>query len=304
MTIPNYQAIMAPLLHRLADGQPHRVRDLADELAKDFGLTDEELSEVLPSGRSSVWRSRLHWATQYLSQARAIDRLARGVFAINDRGRALLAEHPDRIGNDELEPFQEFREFRARSRAVGAPSSPQGEPAPVLEVTPDERIAAAVAEVHAAVASELLQRIGSQPPHFLERLVLRLLVAMGYAGARGSTDHLGRSGDEGVDGVIKQDALGLDRIYIQAKRYALDRTIGRPEIQAFVGALQGAQASRGVFITTGKVSREGREYVDRVPQHIVLLDGTELARLMIEHGVGVQAERTFILVKVDEDLFD
>ncbi len=306
--IPDYQALMAPVLHQLGDGNQHAVKDIASALASDLGLTEDELAEVLPSGQLTVWRSRVHWATQYLYQAGAISRARRGVFLITDRGRALIAANPQRVGNADLDQFEEFRDFKKRGRTTAKVSA-----TPALErmtefavdrATPYDRIASAAGEANAAVAAELLTRINEQPPTFLERVVLQLLVAMGYAGALGNPEHLGRSGDEGVDGVLNQDALGLDRIYVQAKRYASGKTVGRPDIQAFVGALHGAHATRGVFITTSRFSDEAREYTRLVQQRLVLIDGDELTRLMVQHGVGVQTEQTVALKRVDEDFFE
>lgn len=311
MTIPDYQTLMAPVLHELSDGREWAAKDLAAALVPVFSLADEELAQTLPSGQS-LWRSRVQWATQYLYQARAIVRPRRGVFMITDRGRTLLAAHPARVGNEHLEEFEEFRDFKNRSRTeattpthrTSATPAPVTAPSAPSDATPYDRIASAAAEANAAVAAELLQRINEQPPEFLERVVLDLLVAMGYAGALGKQEHLGRSGDEGIDGVLDQDALGLDRIYIQAKRYASGRTVGRPDIQGFVGALHGAQASRGVFITTSRFSPEARAYTAVVPQRLVLIDGDQLARLMVTHGVGVQTEQTITLKKIDEDFFE
>jgi restriction system protein len=220
-----------------------------------------------------------------------------------------LRDSPTGIGNRELEQFPEFREFRFRARdqrraAGDEPRTDMLADVQADEQTPQDRIEAAVSEANAAVASDLLTRVLSQSPDFLERLVLQLLEAMGYTGSLGRTDHLGKTADEGVDGVVDQDALGLDRIYIQAKRYRPDRPISRPDVQSFVGALQGQQANRGVFITTSSFTREAREYVERLTQRVVLIDGTQLARLMIQHGVGVQPEQTVVLVKVDEDYFE
>lgn len=306
MTLPDYQSLMAPFLNELADGQAHAVRDVADQLANHLALPEAELSEPLPSGKITVWRSRVHWASQYLYQAGAITRSRRGIFVITDRGRALLANHPDRVGNDELMQFEEFRDFKQRARSAQRTAEPlQSDVEPASQwASPQDRLESAVSEANATVAADLLRRINEQPPVFLERVVLDLLVALGYAGAMGRAEQLGRSGDEGVDGVVREDALGLDRIYVQAKRYGSGRTVGRPEIQAFVGALHGAQASRGVFITTSRFSREAVDYVDRVPQRVVLIDGDELTRLMVEHGVGVQAEQTYVLRRVDEDFFE
>lgn len=170
--------------------------------------------------------------------------------------------------------------------------------------TPYDRVAAAAHEANTAVAAELLLRINEQPPAFLEKVVLDLLVAMGYAGAMGKQQHLGKSGDEGIDGAIYQDRLGLERIYVQAKRYASGRVVGRPDIQGFIGALQGAQSSRGVFITTSRFSNEARTFLNFVPQRVILLDGDEMTQLMVEHGVGVQTFDTVTLRKIDEDFFD
>lgn len=173
-----------------------------------------------------------------------------------------------------------------------------------MQVTPREQLVNAVEEANAAVAAELLERIRERDPAFLEQMVLRLLTAMGYGGRAGAAEHLGRSGDQGLDGVIRQDALGLDRVYVQAKRYGADHSVGRPEIQAFVGALHGAQADRGVFIATSRFTADAREYAERVPARIVLIDGIRLTELMVLHNVGVQEEETFVLKRVDEDFFD
>lgn len=303
--LPDYQSLMAPVLHQLRGGEPRTVLELTRTLAPQFQLTDDQLAVMLPSGKTSVWRSRVRWAVAYLYQAKAVERTARGIYQITARGRQLLDAHPNHITNSELRAYEEFRDFLSRSRPVDGRVVTQEAPrADTERSTPNDRIAAAVGDAHAAVAHELLDRVMSQPPYFLERLVLELLAAMGYTGAKGTADHVGRSGDEGIDGVVNQDALGLDRIYVQAKRYALDRSVGRPDVQAFVGALHGQQADRGIFITTAHFTREALEYSQRVAQRIVLVDGPRLAQLMIDHGVGTQVEQSFALVRVDEDFFD
>ncbi|MGH3584767.1 MAG: restriction endonuclease, partial [Pseudonocardia sp.] len=203
-----------------------------------------------------------------------------------------------------LSRFDDYLEFRARTKA--SPSEPvsNGE-VPQDDGTPLEAIASAVRESNEALAAEVLQRVLDQPPAFLEQLVLTLLSAMGYGGRAGaSTEHLGRSGDGGIDGVVRQDVLGLDRVYVQAKRYAAENTVGRPDIQAFVGALHGQQADRGVFITTSRFSADAGAYVEKIPNRIVLIDGRRLAELMILHNVGVQEETTVVLKRLDEDFFD
>ena len=212
------------------------------------------------------------------------------------------AHRAGRSSTADLMQFAEFVDFVNRSKRLTAVA--EAAVAPAGDVSPQERMEAAASELEAAVAAELLQRINAQPPAFLEKVVLDLLVAMGYGGVLGRADHLGGTGDEGVDGVVRQDALGLDLIYVQAKRYASGRVVGRPDIQAFVGALQGAQATRGVFITTSRFSSDGVVYADRVSQRVVLIDGQELTRLMVEHGVGVQTDQMYVMRRVDEVFFE
>lgn len=279
---------MVPVLRHLLDGYEHPSKEIIAALALEFGLSDADLAERIPSGYLTTWQSRVHWANTHLCQARAIARPRRGVHSITDRGRQLLAQHPDRIVLKDLEQFKEFRDFRARSRRA-RPADPQepieiptSSPAEPVEVeAPDVRAAAAAQEANAAVESDLLQLLNDQAPDFLERAVLDLLVAMGYAGAKGRQLHLGKTGDEGFDGVIYQDKLGLDRVYIQAKRYRSGKRIGRPDLQGFVGALQYAQASRGVFITTSSYTNDARTYASHLQQRVILIDGDELAHLMV-----------------------
>ena len=310
VSVPDFQTVMVPVLRHLQDGQEHQSKEIIAALALEFGLSDDDLAERIPSGYLTTWQSRVHWANTHLYQARAITRSRRGVYSITDRGRQLLGQHPDRIVLKDLEQFKEFRDFRARGRAKPADSkeptetsAPMG-PEPAVEVeAPDLRAAAAAEEANAAVQSDLLRHLNEQPPEFLERAVLDLLVAMGYAGAKGRQLHLGKSGDEGFDGVIYQDKLGLDRVYIQAKRYRSGKAVGRPDLQGFVGALQYAQASRGVFITTSRYTNDARTYASHLQQRVILIDGDELAHLMVDHGVGVQTKHTFVLREIDEDYF-
>ncbi|MBM7860750.1 restriction system protein [Lentzea nigeriaca] len=244
----------------------------------------------------------MQWAITHLVQAGVLTRPQRGHVQINDRGHTLLAENPKRVDGKVLSQFEEYRDFLSRSREKTTSSNGSG-PVESAE-TPLEAIADAVRASNEALAAEVLQRVLDQPPVFLERLVLRLLTAMGYGGRAGAAEHWGKSGDGGIDGVVRQDVLGLDRVYVQAKRYAADHPVGRPDIQAFVGALHGQQADRGVFITTSRFSADARSYVERIPNRIVLIDGRRLAELMILHNVGVQDESTFVLKRVDEDFFE
>ena len=310
MPVPDYQTLMAPTLNALGDGQPKTLATLRDSLARRLSISDEDRRETIKSG-STVFDNRVHWALTYLSQAELIRRPKRGIMQITDRGVQVLLEHPDRVDNSVLTQFDEFREFmsRARSGQATRPTGTEPPPSVVLlpaedAATPQETIAAAVEETNAAVAAELLTRVREQDPAFLERLVLQVLTAMGYGGAAGSAEQLGRSGDEGLDGVIRQDPLGLDRIYVQAKRYAADRPIGRPDIQGFVGALHGAQADRGVFITTSRFSHDAHTYAEKVQARVILIDGPTLAGLLVEHNIGVQNHQTYVLKRLDEDFFE
>jgi restriction system protein len=286
MAIPEYQTFMAPVLRALQDGQPHLHKEIREVVAREMGITEAERQQLIKSG-VPVFDSRVGWAVTYMVQAGLVRRPRRGVNQITDRGFQVLTAHPQRVDNHILDQFEEFREFRTRARPTHSAS--EASPAPELHATasassngsqpsqgaPRETITAAVEENNAAVATDLLMRLRDQDLAFLENLVLKVLKAMGYGGATGNAKRLGRSGDEGLDGVIRQDPLGLDRIYVQAKRYAADRTVGRPDIQGFIGALHGAQADRGVFIRTSRFSPDAYSYADRVAARVILIDGTE-----------------------------
>jgi restriction system protein len=300
VTVPDYQSLMAPVLHALADGQEHSISQLRSVIADQIGLTDEDLRATIPSG-SQLFASRVHWAVTYMYQAGLVRRPRRGVVQITPRGVDVLQAHPDRVDLSILVQFDEFIDFRSRSRRVdqataAAPST--------SEATPRETVAAAVAEANAAVAAEVLDRVREREPAFLEHLVLDLLSAMGYAGAAGSARHTGRPGDRGLDGVISQDPLGLDRIYVQAKRYAAESPVRRPEIQEFVGALHGAQADRGIFITTSRFTDEARDYAERVAARLILIEGHMLGELMVRYNIGVQDQEAYVIKRIDEDFFE
>ncbi len=307
MAVPDYETLMLPVLRALSDGQPHPLAEVRELLVSQLGLTEEDLALRIPSG-SPIFNSRVHWAATYMAQADLVRRPRRAVLQITERGREVLAKGPERVDNALLSQYPEFLDFkmRARQRQVdGQPPQPSGTSAPpLIEKTPREQLVTAVEEANSAVGSELLDRVRERDPLFLEQLVLRLLTAMGYGGRAGAAEHLGRGGDQGLDGVIRQDALWLDRVYVQAKRYGSDHSVGRPEIQAFVGALHGAQADRGVFISTSRFTAEARDYAERVPARLVLIDGLRLSELMVLHNVGVQDEETFTLKRIDEDFFD
>lgn len=308
MTIPNFQDVLRPALATLADGEVHRSRDIKDQLADEFSLTTAERAQLLPSGRVRTMDSRVGWALTYLFQAGLTHRPRRGTVAITSAGRDALVRYTERISTKDLEQFAEFREFQTRSgttptNTIIEPARPRRESADVDLTTPDELIAAAAAGNRAAIESELAARLQAVTPTEFEDVVMRLLFAMGY-GEAGSVERTSASGDAGIDGIISQDPLGLDRIYVQAKRYADHRVIHRPTIQEFAGALQYRQGDRGVFITTSRFSSGAIEAAERINARIELIDGHRLAGLMMENGVGVQPEQSVTLYRLDEDFFE
>lgn len=306
MTIPDYQTLMLPVLALASEGE-QRVGDITDRIANQFGLTEAEREQLLPSGRQRILHNRIHWAKFYMSKAGLILSPARGRFVATEAGKALLAANPAKIDVGLLMREPAFREFYrnetgAEAEATGAAVNAVA--SDLTDATPEEQIEAAYQSVQAALRADLLERIIQNSPSFFEQLIVDLLVAMGYGGShKNAAAQLGRSGDGGVDGVINEDRLGLDRVYVQAKRYAEGKTVGRPDIQAFVGSLVGLGASKGVFVTTSSFSQQARDFVRHLSQRVVLLDGNDLTGLMIEHNVGVRVSRAIEFKRLDEDFF-
>ncbi|QAA76824.1 MAG: Mrr restriction system protein [Candidatus Bipolaricaulis sibiricus] len=299
MPIPDYQSLMLPLLRRLGDGAEQNIRDLITQLAEEFALTDAERKELLPSGQQPVFDNRVGWARTYMKKAGLLESSRRGWVRISQRGLNVLKEQPERIDDHFLERFEEFRAFRAL-RKTTAPTDQAL--ATGDEPSPEESLARAYETLKQGVLDELLERVSQVSFEFFERLVVELLVRMGYGGSfQEAARAVGRSGDEGIDGIIKEDRLGLDVVYIQAKRWT--NLVSRPEIQKFAGALQGHRARKGVFITTSSFSKEAWEYVEKIDSKIVLIDGEQLANLMFENGVGVSPVGTYSVKKVDNDFF-
>jgi restriction system protein len=305
MPIPDYESLMRPVLEALSDGQERPVKELRDLAAASQGITEEERAVPIPSGTQSLFGNRINWAITYLVKAGLVARLAGGIALVTDRGRKVLAEHPGRIDNSVLEEFPEFIEFKTTKHVRTTKATAQAvATASALSGSPTEAIQSLVDEVNGTVAAEVLERVLANPPVFLERLILRLLEAMGYGGVEAMSEHLGGPGDEGLDGVIRQDALGLDVVCVQAKRYTADRRIGRPDIQAFVGALNGARADRGIFITTSGFTPDAKAFVSRAPQRLVLIDGPTLAKEMVRRNVGVDVRDVYEVKRIDEDFFE
>lgn len=292
---------MLPLLRFAGDREEHQLKDAIAALAIEFALTDEERDEFLPSGQQPVFTNRVGWARTYLKKAGLLSSPRRGYFKITDRGTQVLAEKPNEINQKYLERFPEFVEFKSIRREK---PDENGSDTPELALgqTPHEALESAYERLRTELASEILSSIRGCDPSLFEKIVVELLVKMGYGGSRKDAGRaIGRSGDEGIDGIIKEDHLGLDNIYIQAKRW--EATIGRPEIQKFAGALQGQRARKGIFITTSDFTRDALDFVSRIDSKIILIDGATLAKLMIDFGVGVNPVATYQVQKIDSDYF-
>ncbi len=301
MTIPDYQTLMLPVLKYLSDGNEHSLRETTSTLTEEFNLTDEERKQLLPSGKQTVVNNRVAWAVTYLRQAGLIENIKRGVLRITARGRQVLAEDPGRVDNLLLERFEEFQEFKSRSNKNKA-ILPQAKGDAQSETNPEETLETAFQELQDGLVIELIEIIKKCSPEFFEQLVIDVLIKMGYGGSRKEAGQaIGRSGDEGIDGIIKEDKLGLDIIYIQAKRW--QGTVGRPEIQKFAGALPGQQAKKGIFITTSNFTSDAANYVRNLDSKIILIDGQRLAELMVEYNVGIDPVATYEIKKINSDYF-
>lgn len=310
MAVPDYQTLMLPVLRHvaLADA-PVRIGDIADAIAAEFGMTEDDLAERLPSGRQSLFHNRLHWAKTYLARAGLIELPKRGHHQVTERGLALLAESPQRVDNGTLKRFPEFYAWLVgrgggESSSVEASASLAEEEALIASATPEERIGEAQRELQASLKADLLERIRAMPPGDFESLIIHLLVKMGYGlGKEEMAKALGGSSDGGVDGVINQDALGLDRVYIQAKRYKDGNTVGASQIRDFIGALNIRRANKGLFVTASTFTREAEESARNANLHVVLVDGNRLAGLMIRHNVGVIVRDVVEIKSIDEGFF-
>lgn len=299
MAIPDYQTMMLPLLRFGGDQKEHSLREAIDNLGKEFGLTEKEKRELLPSGQQEVFNNRVAWARTYMGKAALLESTRRGYFKITERGVKVLKQNPDRIDVKFLEQFEEFRQFRALRHTKTEEEEVEVE---AHERTPEEALESAYKQLRDNLANDLLQQVKSCSPGLFEKIVVELLVKMGYGGSRQDAGRaIGRSGDEGIDGIIKEDRLGLDIIYIQAKRW--ENTVGRPEVQKFAGALQGQRARKGIMITTSNFSKEALDYASRIDSKIVLIDGEQIAQLMIDHNLGVSPMVAYEIKKIDSDYF-
>lgn len=301
MAIPDFQTLMLPVLRAAQSGEV-AIGAVIDALASEFGLTEEERATLLPSGRQATFANRVHWARFHLIKAGFLKPTRRAHVTLTDRGRKLLDGGPAKVDLRVLAQSPEYQQFRAGAAGNGAA---EPEPTPLTETrTPDEIMRQAYADTTDALASDLLARIKAASPAFFERLTVQLLVAMGYGGSVADAGRaLGGSGDGGVDGVIDEDALGLDRIYVQAKRYG-ERPVGPEAINSFNGALDQKKAGKGLFVTTSTFTKAAEDAAAKASRRIVLVDGVKFARLMIQHDVGCRRVEEMIVRKVDEEFFD
>lgn len=292
---------MLPLLDAVADGGEYKMREIISGLANQFQLTEAERSALLPSG-GDVFSNRAHWARSYLKKAGLLQSPRWGFIQITDRGNKLLAQHPAAISVELLKQYPEFREFYTGKKLSSDELDADQQTTP--PETPEELLASGYLKLRKQLEFDLLARAKTATPDFFERLVVRLLLSMGYGGSLADAGKaIGKSGDGGIDGVIKEDKLGLDLLYIQAKRW--DNTnVGRPEIQKFVGALHGKRARKGIFLTTSTFTKDAKEYADGLETKVILIDGSQLAELMFDYGVGVSTESTYVVKRIDNDFFE
>jgi len=300
MSVPDFQSFMLPVLKIMGDGEEHIVSEVAETVANIFNLSEADRKEPLPSGRKTRLHDRVNWSQTYMMNAKLLERTERGKYRITERGLEVLKNNPPTISTKFLVQYPEFVAFQNASRQTTKPTK---ETEGSESETPEEILETSYQSLRSNLAQEILERVKKCSPRFFESLVVDLLVAMGYGGSRKDAGQaVGQSGDGGIDGIIKEDKLGLDAVYIQAKRWD-NTTVGRPELQKFVGSLAGRKARKGVFITTSQFSDEARKYVDGLEMKIVLIDGEELTQLMIDHGIGVTELATYIVKKIDSDYF-
>ncbi len=299
--IPDYQSIMLPLLEFISDGKEYKMRNVTDELALKFAVSEDEQKELLPSGVAPVFYNRTAWAKTYLKKAGLIESPKQGIVIISKRGLDVLKQKPNLINVKFLKQFSEFVDFQTSKREDSIENETSEEQS---KQTPEELLEIAYQKIRKSLASELLNNVVDLSPSFFEKLVVELLVKMGYGGSiKDAGKAMGKSGDEGIDGTIKEDKLGLDIIYIQAKRWKPGNVVGRPELQKFVGALAGQGAKKGIFITTSNFTKEAIEYTPRNETKIVLIDGHQLAQLMIDYNLGCTPHQTYEVKKIDSDYF-
>lgn len=297
MAVPKYDELMKPLLETVKDGQLYKIKDIYVILAQLLKLDSSDLSEMLPSGRQTVFRNRVGWAKTYLKKAGLIDSPARASIVITDAGRTVLQENLDKIDSKYLEKFPSFRDFSS-ALPSGEPNDEESKGGTVSDLTPDDQLEDAYKQINASLATDLLSEVMKITPYMFEKLVVDLLSKMGYGTVAYGSHATTASGDDGIDGIIMEDKLGFSLIYMQAKQWAQDRVVGQPEIQSFVGAIAGKHGD-GLFVTTARFSQKAKDYAQT--HHIILIDGERLANLMIEFNFCVSVRKTFEIKDIDTD---
>lgn len=298
--IPDFQTLMKPVLELACEGET-KIGDAVKRLESAYGLTEEERAELLPSGKQTRFANRVHWARSYLKQSGLLQSTRRGHFVASDLGREVHAENPDRIDMRYLERFEAYQDFKARSRDTNTETAVA---TAVPEITPDEMLRSAHSSVTAALAADLVDRLRQSDPAFFEDVIVQLLLAMGYGHDAGAGRTLGQTGDDGVDGVINLDPLGVDQVYVQAKRYGADNKIGAGAIRDFYGALGLKDVTKGIFVTTSSFSPSAEQTAEKLGARIVLIDGTKLGRLMVAHEVGCRVTDTYKVATIEESFFE
>lgn len=299
--IPDYQTLMLPLLKVISDGKEYKFSDVVEALAIQFKLTEEERKGLLPSGRAFLFSNRVGWARTYLKKAGLLNSPRRGFMSISERGKQTLKKNLSEITVQYLSQFEEFIQFKLSKDESTQDSTIEIEES--KKQTPEESIEYGYRSIRKSIEQEIILKLKSISPSFFEKIVVELLVNMGYGGSiQDAGQAIGKSGDEGIDGIIKEDKLGLDVIYIQAKRW--ENVVGRPEVQKFVGALAGQRAKKGVFITTSHFTKEATDYATQMDTKIVLIGGEKLSQLMIDHNLGVSVQNTYEIKKIDSDYFE
>jgi restriction system protein len=304
MAIPDYQSLMSPVLSLMADKQTRSAKEVVAAISVKQNWTDQDMEELLPSGSQTVAHSRINWAITYLKKAGLLESPRRSQVSITEEGSRVAALQDIRVDNRFLRRYPEFIAFYNRSDSKGNNDKQTVQPETnQSDLSPEEQLDSAALSLQQSLADDLLDKLKTVSPAFFERIVVDLLVAMGYGGSvQDAGKSVGKSGDGGIDGIIKEDKLGLDTIYIQAKRW--EANVGRPEVQKFAGALQGVRARKGVFITTSAYSSDALDFVKNIESKIILIDGAELSRLMIENGVGVSVQRVVKVMRLDGDYFE
>lgn len=301
MTLPDYQSLMLPVLRVASEGETS-VPLAEDDIASAMNISDADRQLTLPSGKQRVLHNRIHWAKFYLTKAGLLNSPKRGRFNITPAGSDVLNNLPSKLDTHFLLTLPGFSEWYKSNQTVNGATDANEAEAPIA--TPEEVVETAFKATQSALRAELLDRILQNSPGFFERVIVELLISMGYGGSRqNAAQQLGQSGDGGVDGVINEDLLGLDRIYVQAKRYAVGNNISRPDVQSFTGSLVGLGASKGVFVTTSAFSQHAIDFAAKIPQRVILIDGRRLTELLVDHGVGVRVEKTLEFKRLDEDFF-